>query len=231
MKIVKWISTGLLWAVTYIIGVCGVFILLNAIQNFIYVPKEYFFTLHNSPLNILEFFIIFILGKPTKWLVKFFKTKHKGMLKKETITIIKKYKIAIFIAVFLIIYIYITNVTVITNEYIKLYSPVNPTGIQYSYTDIASVNTGVYHNRILFIREKGQFYYKVKFNDGKSIDLMDLAKVHKEFNDLETYEEIEIMDEKIMKMRVSKISSDKYLHLVKFAPKYINRFQRILDNK
>ncbi|MBF8982566.1 hypothetical protein IZY60_03340 [Lutibacter sp. B2] len=231
MKIVKWISIGLLWVVTYIIGLCGVFTLLNTTQSIIYVPKEYFFTLHNFPLDIATFFIIFILAKPTKWLIKFLKTKDKGMLKKETIAIIKKYKISIFISAFLIIYIYITNVTVITNEYIKLYSPVNPTGIQYSYDDIASVNTGVYHNRILFIREKGQFYYKVKFNDGRSIDLMDLAKVHKEFNDLETYEEIEIMDKKIMKMRVSKISSDKYLHLVKFDPKYSNRFQRILDNK
>ena len=37
------------------------------------------------------------------------------------------------------------------------------------------------------------------------------------------------MDEKIMKMGISKTSSDKYLHLVKFDQQYIDRFQRILD--
>ncbi len=39
----------------------------------------------------------------------------------------------------------------------------------------------------------------------------------------------EMIDEKLMKLGVPKISSDKYLHLVNFDQQYIDRFQRILD--
>lgn len=231
LKILKWISIAVLWVVSYVVGLFAVFFLLNLIQSFIYVPKEYFFTLHNFPLNIITFLIIIIVAEATTWLIKSFNSKDKNMIKKAAISRMKKYKVPISICAFLIIYTYITNLTVITNEYIKLYSPINPIGAKYHYTDIVSVNTGVYHNRIPFIRDKGQFYYNVKFSDGKSIDLMDLGKVHEKFEHLNTYEEIEMMDEKIMKMGVPKTSSDKYLYLVKFDQQYINRFRRILNNK
>lgn len=51
-------------------------------------------------------------------------------------------------------------------------------------------------------RGKEKFYYEIKFNNGK-----------------------------IMDMGIKKTSSDKYLYLVKFDQQYIDRFQRILGNK
>ena len=232
LKLVNWISTAVLWIASYIVGLFVLFFSLDLIQRLIYVPKEYFFALHNSPLGRIVYFIVIIIAAAAATrLVKFIKTKDKDMAKEEIASSIKKYKAPISICGFLIMYMFITNLTVITNDNIKLYSPINPMGTQYSYTDIVSVNTGVYNKRIPFISDKGQFFYKVKFSDGKEINLMDLGELHNDFQYLDTYEEIEMMDEKIMKMGVSKVSSDKYLHLVDFDQRYIDRFQRILNNK
>lgn len=62
-----------------------------------------------------------------------------------------------------------TSYTILYPDSIKVSSPMNPTGIIYKYSNIKNVDVGVagsYENSY-------SPYYKVIFNDNKSVDLLD----------------------------------------------------------
>lgn len=114
-------------------------------------------------------------------------------------------------------------VAVVTKNYVVDYKFYNSLGCKYYYTDISRVDVG-------FNRKGGDcdFYYVVKFKDGKGINFYQAQSPY--HND--TYLELEIFDNIIMKNKsVHKVSSSKNYKSCNFDKKYVDRFLRIINNK
>lgn len=197
--------------------VIAVFILIDKAQQLIFVPQSYEMYKFKEPYSFLVFvfeieILIILLG--------YLAEKYNRLdiiYYKEIKTYIKKhYKIAVIINL-LIAYISITSVTVITQDKIIDHSFYNPIGTNYVYNDIKKVDTG--------ITNKGDFYYYIYLPNNKKINLYQSTSKYED-----TYLELEILDEKLMELGIEKISSDKNMHKCDLDERYINRFERIINN-
>lgn len=227
-EILKFITKWIIKFFSTIILFFGVYIIILKLQEFIFVPKDYFMWTINSPQNkvifILEFiWIIFIMYKASVYKEK----KKSSDFYKKNQKIWKKYRKSFILVNIVLIYAVITNVSVIDYSKIKTYSIFYPLGKEYSIEDIKSINTGVYGSRIPYIRDKGQFYYKIKFNDNSTIDINNYLGGTKE--EMETYLEIEKLDKYFISKGLSKTSSMKNIEYVDMDKKYVDRFKRILQ--
>jgi hypothetical protein len=192
-------------------------VILRLIQAFLFVPKDYLMWTVNPPGKYVFFIIAFLISD--LWLKLFHEKKTKPVNKKNLI-------LASIITVVLL-YVQITSVSVFTGEEIINYSFIHPVAKEYLYTDISSVQTGVYGNDIPIVRDKGDFYYIVTFDDGTKINLMDMSGEASH----DTYSQIENIDKIIMSKGVKKISSEDNIELVQLDKTYIERFKRIIRNK
>ncbi|RDY24870.1 hypothetical protein CHF27_001335 [Romboutsia maritimum] len=220
-EILKFITKWIIIFFSTIILFFGVYIIILKLQEFIFVPKDYFMWTINSPQNkvifILEFiWIIFIMYKASMYKEK----KKSSDFYKKNQKIWKKHRKSFILVNIVLLYAVITNVSVIDYSKIKTYSIFHPLGKEYSIEDIKSINTGVYGSRIPYIRDKGQFYYKIKFNDDSTIDINNYLGGTKE--EMETYLEIEKLDKYFISKGLSKTSSMKNIE-------YVDRFKRILQ--
>ncbi len=84
---------------------------------------------------------------------------------------VKSRTISIWGILVMVIFIYcgLTSYAVFYTDNIKISSPITPKGVNYSYSDIKSINVGSEKHFIFFFKP----YYKVIFNDGKTLNLYD----------------------------------------------------------
>ena len=128
---------------------------------------------------------------------------------------------------FVLLYVCITSIAVVTKNQIKDYSFYNPTGTAYSYNDIFKVQAGFKGKSAkVFKAHAGDFYYIIIFKDGKKINFY---QANSPFKD--TYLELEIFDNLIMNNhKVEKISSKENYKFCNFDKRYVDRFVRIIEN-
>ncbi len=195
----------------------GIFILIGKLQQFIFATKDYEMFKFKEPYNYLVFvfeiemlaIVLGILGEKYNRIelecFRYFKKVAK-----------KYFKLTIIFNV-IIMYLAITGVTVVTKDKIIDHSFYNPIGKMYSYENIQKVDTG--------INKKGDFYYYIYLSDSKRINLYQCTSKYED-----TYLELEILDEELMKLGIEKTSSNKNIEKCDLDERYINRFKKIINS-
>ena len=74
---------------------------------------------------------------------------------------IGKWKYAVIGAAVVALYVFLTSFTVVTEDAIICHSPLHPTGISYSYSDVKKITAGVGQKKLSFKahERKGEFCY------------------------------------------------------------------------
>lgn len=125
------------------------------------------------------------------------------------------------------------HMTVVTKDSIIYYSPLHPTGITYSYSDVEEINAGFGKSRFAFLeyKKKGNFFYQIQV-DGRQITFHQ-PNVNGEIEKYEedTYLELEEFDEALVQIGIPK-KSDKEGYLdCDLDSEYVERFLRIIERK
>lgn len=201
------------------------FITIALIQEKAFVTQEYMMWVFKSPVSrlvlIFEVYFVFL----------FFKEFRTG-----AIAFAKKHKVWVYPSFLfmnsLLLYTVIFNVSVVTNNKIIDHSFFKPTGKVYNYSEIVSIDTGVYGNRSFnpFLNNEGQFYYVLTLKDATKIDLNGDAGGTQNHRDI--YEVFEELDRTFVDMGIKKTASMDSFELVEqdLDPIYVQRLKRILTN-
>lgn len=133
-----------------------------------------------------------------------------------------------YISVFIIsIYCGMTSYAILYSNSIKVGSPMNPTGITYKYSTITNVNVGVAGNN----ENSYEPYYKVIFNDNKSVNLLGGSSMQ---TDKEDFEYVLVnLDKKLRAQGVIKSANkenfDKYS--IGLDKGFISRIEKLFNDK
>ncbi|MGH4118633.1 hypothetical protein [Clostridium sp.] len=144
--------------------------------------------------------------------------------------IAKAFKIlkSLFVLILIIaIYCSMTSYGILYTDSVKISSPLSPKGIIYKYNDIKSINVGiadVYKNSY-------EPYYKIFFNNNKSIDLIG-GGVQDE-SDIDSEDVLINLDEKLRMHGVIKsVNKNNFKEYSKELDKdYINKLERLFNDK
>lgn len=191
----------------------GIFILIVKIQNKLFVPEDYLMWTFNYPnssfIFIYELYLFFglfyIFHKGFREGIRNkLPSSEEGFFKRN-----KKLIYTLFIASNIVLfYTIVSAVTVVTNDKIIDYSYLNPLGHEYEFKDIAQISSGV-HGKKSYIPStysKGDFFYNIKLESGKEVDLTEVGEVNNGEHEIFIIEEL---DRKLVDMGIPKVSSTK----------------------
>lgn len=215
--------------IVFIVIIIGVLIGVTLIQYKIYMKVSIYMFSQSGFSIVFSIIMLVSLFEVVLGLYgQFFKFEaYDGYI--ELIDWIKKH-IPLYVGFFLVsLYLSLSSITTVSPDNIVHHSFLNPFGESYSYDDIATVECGFYGSGFHFFREKGDFYYQVTMNDGKTIKFNDTQTTEQYEND--TYSELVVFDNEIMKHDVKKISSDKNSEYAMLDQIYVDRFISIINNK
>lgn len=223
MKYIKRLLSFLVFIIIIFVLTIGIFILKYNIQEYLFIQKKYIMWISKAPYNslllIFEFYIIIFFASK-------FNRNYKGLekwLKKKA----RDNKIIFILINVVLLYVIIINIAVVSEDGIVDYSVLSPFGKSYTFEDIKKVNTGFYGSKIPYIRDKGEFYYYIEFEDGNKINLNgDSGGTYEE---LDSYEEIEKVDKILMSIGIQKISSLSNIDKNDLDDIYAERFRRIIN--
>lgn len=136
------------------------------------------------------------------------------------------------ILIFLSTFFYLTNTTVVTEQDIILYSPLNLSGKHYRYDDVEKIEVwyGASHWSLSTNNRQGHFYYAI-WLDGKRV-VLSQPNVNDDVNRfVDTYQELEEFDERLVNLGIPKTASDKHADKNDYDEQYQKRFERIIKNK
>lgn len=142
---------------------------------------------------------------------------------------VKAHKLVYLLMIVITFYLALFNTTTISKNEIVHYTPLNPNGTIYQYEDITSIECGFLGTSLFTFREKGDFYYYIHMNDGETLKIND-TQTTKEYED-DTYSELVVLDQDIMRYGVTKISSEENSEFALLDQIYIERFITIINNK
>ena len=145
-----------------------------------------------------------------------------------------KWKPIVLIVWLVLFYCCVTSFTVVTEDAIICHSPLQPMGVEYSYSDVEKITAGVGQKTASFIdyERKGNFYYIVEM-DGKEIVFTTGASSNSEverYNE-HTYLWFEELDQKLVELGIPKESDSTGYEMIEMDKEYVERFYRILENK
>ena len=221
IEILRHIISFLLYIVMFIIIIIvfvSFFIVITFIQEKIFIRGDYLIFLTKSPYSYLIFVVeVLVAGK----IIHLFFTRNK---KNRHIWIDK----FILPLVIILTYIIITSVTVVTEKGIYDYSFYNLKGNKYEFSDVEYVDTGFIYKG----RNKGEFFYNIKLNDGKKIKLAhpSLTQPGKQY-DNDTWQEYVDIDKFIMNSNAKKTSSEKGYEYTYMDNIYVGKLLKVVRNK
>lgn len=226
-KKVKGAFSVFITSIFIIILTISIFVGIGALQETIFVPKDYLMFMFKPPYS---YFVFFFEIELMAILVSRIYKRVKNVDLKWTMELwdfAKKHIIVTILLNVLLLYMCITGITVVTENKITDYNFYNPMGKEYSYSDISKVEAGFKGKKLgIFPKNAGDFYYIVTFKDGKEINFYQASS---SFED--TYLELEIFDKLIVDNgRAEKIASKENYELCDFDQRYVDRFLRIIDN-
>lgn len=209
-----------------VVLIFSTFVVLGLTQEKLLLPQDYIMWIFKYPISRLA--LVFVLEFVFLYFLITF--RELGQYLKEH----KKSFLPTFaFANILLIYVLLFNVCVITNDKIINHSFFSPKGRVYNYTDIVSIDTGVYGKKkfnVPYTDKSGEFYYIITLKDGTKIDLNGDAggtKNNQEMN--EVFEEIDIT---LVNMDIKKTArTDNFELLEKDLDRiYSNKIKNILNN-
>ena len=196
-------------------------VLFTIIQEKLFLPQDYMLWTFNYPISRLSFiffyYFIFIFFVRKNDIMKYVKRNKKWF-----------YRIFAF-ANLVLIYALLFNVSVITKNTIINHTFLTPQGKVYNYSDLVSINTGVYKERRFnpLVHSRSDFYYLITLKDGTAIDLNDIGGTK---NNKDMYEALEEIDKTLVNMRINKISKIETFEYFNKKLIYADRVKNILTN-
>lgn len=225
MKIIKRFFLWIIFLILALALFSLAFAVLGFIQKELFVPKDYILWIFKYPISRLSLvfllYVFFFYKKAFRESDQFAK-RHKKWF----------YPLFAF-ANLLLIYVLLFNVCVITDDSIINRSFLFPQGRTYTFSDIVSIDTGVYAKKkwsFPFTGESGEFYYIITLKDGTKIDLNGDAGGAR--NDQETNGVFEDIDKSFVKLGIKKTAkTDNFELLQKSLDKiYSDKIKNILTS-
>lgn len=231
----KGIAVMLLGIIILLVLTFGSYIFISWIQGIILIPDNFTIWGIREPYSKIAFIFPYIICGGILYLlfkIKERKEQYKISLSYKTKKFLKVSKAVVPIIFLIILYIFYINIICITDQTIILRDTFNPLGIEYSLNDVKVIETGFASKKEFLGVSKGTFYYKITLKDGEKIDINNFSAEGKKYEE-DTYSAIEEIDKKIMESNddVVKTSSLDYYEYAGLADQYMDRFQRIIENK
>lgn len=203
------------------------------------VPKDYLFIEQGPVTGVVLIWLIMI---PVILFCVLFITKisKKSVEEMEDINDILfiwnhlgKWRPVVILVWLIAMYYCATNFTAVTPDKIICYSPWNPMGMEYEYSDVESIKTG-FGDKTISIAEykkKGSFFYQIEVG-GKTItfhspDINGDIKRYEEH----TYLELEEFDQALVELGIKKEADKTGWENCDFDKEYVDRFLRIIELK
>lgn len=207
----------------------AIFILIGFLQYSLFVSDDYVLWVFKYPYSRFIIVIVFYL------FLVFFYFFYKKNREKAPITNKRKTLWTGFIILNIIgFYIIFTSVTVVKEHKIIDHSFLHPQGKKYDFDDVVKIDTGVRGDRyyLPFTHNKGDFYYKVEFIDGKTIDLNDEAGGYDEEGEHPTFV-LNKLDARLVEMEITKETSMENFHYTteSLDRMYTDQIKSILERK
>lgn len=223
-----------------IVAGIALFVGINSLVQKLLMSEDFLFYSYSSVAEtgmiIIVIFTLFLLvGLLISKLSKDGKEKIEktnGLV--ATWNAIGKWKPVVVIVWIILFYCCVTSFTVVTEESIICHSPIQPRGVEYSYSDVEKITAGVGQKTATFVKaeRKGQFFYKIEL-DGKEIlfstNTSSNPKVER-YNE-HTYLWLEEFDQKLVELGIPKESDSKGYEKIELDEEYVERFYRIIVNK
>lgn len=142
---------------------------------------------------------------------------------------IKKFWYILLIIIVLCEYLIASDVTYVSNDTFVKRSALNPAGKKYSYSDVVSIDAGIYRKGLY---KKGDFYYIVQFSDGKKVNLVNSGSTNEDkVENYDSYREIEMVDKSLLKNNIKKTADTESIERCDYDQKYKDIISGILNNK
>ncbi len=221
-----------------VLGIAAVVAIESWMENLM-APENYLFFEFQSVasvamvwLSMIPIILICVLV-----LAKIFKKNTEELEKVNDIVLLwnhlGKWRSATILLWLIGLYCCITSINFVTEDSIVHYSPLNPTGITYQYSDIEQITTG-FGNKTFAIAEykkKGNFYYQLTID--KTLITFHVPSVNESIERYQedTYLELEEFDQKLVKLGIPKKADPKGYENCDYDQRYIDRFLRIIQSK
>lgn len=228
------------WMIFGIVAGIALFVGINSLVQKLLIPEDFLFYSYSSiALTGMIIIVIFTLFLLAGLLISRLSKDGKERIEKTNGMVamwnaIGKWKPVVVIVWITFFYCCITSFTVVTKDAIICHSPIHPTGVEYSYSDVEKITAGVGQKTATSVRKerKGQFYYEIEV-DGKVIlflnDESSNPKIERYTE--HTYLWLEEFDQKLVELGIPKESDSKGYEKIEMDEEYVERFYRILENK
>ncbi|NLM35315.1 MAG: hypothetical protein GX206_07745 [Clostridiales bacterium] len=213
-----------------VVSIIGAFIIVlgySLLQVAIFARGDYLFFLSKS-ISIIPVIIIFFIFEYNypKIKEKISNKKNEKEVKNQNASKAKKTVILTITAVFVgVLYIGITNYTILYKDTIKVASPIRPAGDTYNYSEINKIKVKVKKN----LGGSYNLSYKVIFNNGDSAELFNGSMVeHKSGN----HEDILLsLDEQLKEQGVEKeVNKKDFEKYAKELDKdFVSKIEKLFD--
>jgi Ca2+/Na+ antiporter len=231
LKVAGRVLVYLLGTLLVLILSFSIFIFIGYLQYKIFVPDDYVLWIFNYPYS--RFIIIIVLYL----FLLFFYFFFRKYWEREKTPITRKRRalwIGFIVTNILGFYIIFSSVTVITHQNIIDHSFLYPQGKKYDFNDVVKIDAGVRGDRFYlpFTHNKGDFYYKVEFIDGRKIDLNDEAGSYDSNGEHPTFV-LNKLDARLVEMGITKVSSMENFHYTTegLDRMYTDQIKSILERK
>ena len=221
-----------------VLGIASVVGVQSLVQKLL-IPEDFlFYSYSNIAQSGMIVIVIFTLFLVVGELVGKFSKEGKKMMGKtnylfEIWSAIGKWKVPFVIVWVILFYCCVTSFTVVTEESIICHSPIHPTGVKYSYSEVEKITAGVGQKTFTFSEHerKGNFFYQIEL-DGKTITFLTGGTWNEEierYNE-HTYLWLEEFDQKLVELGIPKESDTTGYENIEMDQEYVDRFYRILEN-
>ena len=239
------LKESFIWILAIIIsfvGTIGSFIGINILQEALFTTDEYIMWVMNGNISFfIPVYVLTFMWGSFYLLDKVFHRKRNdtipmSRMKRSYFSRFRKLLISIFIlGNIVILYTFVISITVINKENMVVHSFLQPLGKEYRYQDITEIYTGIHGKGNNFSYSEGDFYYFIKMNDGKKIDLAIMGGtsiIDDDTDEGHPFFIIEKLDQRFVAMKIHKDASMKNISLLKnhYDPIYIEKVQNIMKN-
>lgn len=218
----------------------SLFVGINSLVQKLLIPEDFlFYSYSNIAQAGMIIIVIFTLFHLVGLLISKLSKDGKERMEKTNVLVamwnaIGKWKPVVLIVWIMLFYCCVTSFTVVTEDTIICHSPIHPTGVKYSYSDVEKITAGVGQKTATFVRaeRKGQFFYKIELDGREILFLNDESSNPKVERYTEhTYLWLEEFDQKLVELGIPKESDSKGYEKIELDEEYVERFYRILENK
>ncbi len=224
---------AIFWFSTFLAILVGSFFLTSKIilitisDDFLFfehspLASELFVPIVAFPAFLISYIILFLLsGK------KYDKLNLMSLIKR-----LGRWNVIPVLIWVLCFYYCIITTTTVTEDKIITKSFFNPSGKEYTYSQVEKIETGFGEKKLTFWEHKreGSFYYIIYLDSKKIIfHIPDVNENIPEYED--TYIELEYFDQRLVQKNIPKISSEKNADKCDFDQRYKDRFLRIINSK